>query len=422
MQFALDARTVRWRGIARAYAEEAVRPVAAALDAEPNPEDAFSWALVEEADRRGLRMAPAAPAYGGDAVDFLTACVMIEEIAAADVGSAVVLAQQWKFLAMLQEMGDDDQRERWLTRLAENPRGLMAASFTEPKAASDTFLPYKVPGAGMTTWAERVDGGYVINGMKHYISNSNRADVILCFARTRRDEPVTSSVTAFVVGAGTPGLRIGKVHDKTGERLANNSEIFYEDCFVPDADVLGPEGTALGEVARLLRGSNAYAAACALGVARECYDRSVQWCRERVQGGRPIIEHENIATYLADMYLNVDVARTYVWRAAWQSIEADTFDPKLGITPKLVASEAAFDSARKAMELFGGAGVMKENGIEKLLRDAVIWLHSDGTNIIMRMKLANHLRASGPRFELWDAVPAEKTTMDELVQAEVLAQ
>lgn len=303
MDFTLDQRSLRWRDFARTYADTVVRPVSAELDAQPDPEDSWSWSLVEEADRRGLRMAPAAPAYGGDSVDFLTCCIMLEEIAAADVGSAVVLAQQWKFLAMLSELGNADQRERWLTRLAENPRGLMAASFTEPNAASDTYLPYREPGAGMRTRADRVDGGWVINGMKHYISNANRADVIICFARTRPDEPITTAVTAFVVGAGTPGMRIGKVHDKCGERLANNSEIFYADVFIPDADVLGAEGAALGEVARLLRGSNAYAAACALGVARECYDRSVAWCRERVQGGKPIIEHTNIGSYLADMYL-----------------------------------------------------------------------------------------------------------------------
>lgn len=124
------------------------------------------------------------------------------------------------------------------------------------------------------------------------------------------------------------------------------------------------------------------------------------------------------------MYLNVDVARTYVWRAAWQSISADTYDPKLGITPKLVASERAFDSARKAMELWGGAGVMRENGIEKLLRDAAIWLHSDGTNLLMRMKLADQLRASGPGTELWDAIPTAppQAALDRQPAAEALTQ
>ena len=199
-------------------------------------------------------------------------------------------------------------------------------------------------------------------------------------------------------------MSIGRVHDKCGERLANNAEIFYDGVFVADADVLGAVGTGLADVARLLRGSNMYAGACALGVARECYDRTVEWCRDRVQGGKPIIEHENVGAYLADMYLNVDVARVYLWRAAWQAISSDTYHPTLGAASKLIASENAFDSARRAMELWAGRGVMRENGIEKLLRDAAIWLHSDGTNILMRMKLMNTLRAAPPREGLWDAV------------------
>jgi alkylation response protein AidB-like acyl-CoA dehydrogenase len=276
------------------------------------------------------------------------------------------------------------------------------------------MLPFDGPGAGMQTAATRVDGGWVINGMKHFISNANRADVIICFARTDADGPLATSVTAFLVAADTPGVSIGRVHDKCGERLANNAEIFYDDVFVADADVLGTVGTALRDVARLLRGSNMYAGACALGVARECYDRTVEWCRERVQGGKPIIEHENVAAYLADMYLNVDVSRVYLWRAAWQAISAETYHPTLGAASKLVASENTFDSARRAMELWAGRGVMRENGIEKLLRDASIWLHSDGTNILMRMKLMNTLRAAPPREGLWDAVvpPTGRTVQE----------
>jgi alkylation response protein AidB-like acyl-CoA dehydrogenase len=404
MDFTLDDKTLRWRAVARAFADEVVRPIAAKLDALADPADCWSWELVEEADRRGLRQAPCPPEYGGDSTTFLTDVVMIEEIAAADVGASVVLAQQWKFLQLIQELGTPDQRARWLSRLRDNPRGLLAASFTEPSAGSDNMLPYDGPGAGLQTFARKVDGGYVIKGMKHFISNANRADVIICFARTDADGPLATSVTSFLVAADSPGLSIGRVHDKMGERLANNAEIFYDDVFVADADVLGTPGNGLADVARILRGSNMYAGACALGIARECYDRTVQWCRDRVQGGKPIIQHENVGAYLADMYLDVDVARTYLWRAAWQSIDPATYHPTLGAASKLVASERAFDAARKALELWGGRGVMRENGIEKLYRDAGIWLHSDGTNILMRMKLTHQLRNAGPGPQLWDAV------------------
>ncbi len=404
MDFALDETTRHWRSVARAYANEVVRPVAAELDARPDPEDAWSWEMIDEASARGLRQAPCPPEYGGASTDYLTDVIMLEEISAADVGASVVLAQHWKFLQMIREMATPEQLDRWLTRLADNPRALLAASFTEATAGSDNMLPFDGPGAGMQTRATRVNGGWSITGTKQFISNANRADVIICFARTDADGPLATSVTAFLVAADSPGLSIGRVHDKCGERLANNAEIFYEEVFVADEDVLGTVGNGLVDVARLLRGSNMYAGACALGVARECYDRTVAWCRERVQGGKRIIEHQNVGAYLADMFLNVDVARTYLWRAAWQAIEVEHYHRTLGAASKLVASERAFDSARRAMELWAGRGVMRENGIEKLLRDAAIWLHSDGTNILMRMKLMNVLAAAPAGAALWDGL------------------
>lgn len=407
MDYTLSPESVTWRERARAFATEVVRPVAADLDAETDPERAWSWEIVEQLDTWGLRQAPLPAEFGGEGTTYVTNTIILEELAAADLGTAVVLAQHWKFAQMVNELGTDVQRHRHLGRVASNPRGLFAASFTEPAAGSVNLLPYNAPGAGMQTFAEPVDGGWEINGMKRYISNANRADTIICFARTDRFGPLTESVTAFLVPFEK--VRIGTVHDKCGERTANNSEIFYEGTFVPAADLLGQEGDALRSVGRLLRASNAYAAACSLGIARECFDRTPTWCRSRIQGGKPIIEHQAVGSYLADMYLNVDIMRTYIWRAAWQAASAATFDPILAIAPKLATSERTFDSARRAMELWGGAGVMRENGIEKLLRDASIWLHSDGTNIVLRERLANILRSAEPDRVFWDGVPADAT-------------
>ena len=408
VEFSLSDTMIEWRTKARTFADEVVRKEAPRLDAEPDPVDAFSWKLVEEADNRGLRQAPLPAAYGGSITDHVTNTIILEEIAAADMGTAVFLAQHWKFAQLLNELGTDGQRDRHLARNAANPRGLFAASLTEPNHGSDNMLPVKTPGGGMQTFAEKVSGGYVINGMKHYISNANRADTVLCLARTDRQGPLATSTTCFIVPSGTPGMRIGKVHDKSGERTTNNAEIYYEDVFVPDEDVLGRPGTAFRELVRLLRASNAYGAACALGVARECFDRSLSRCRTRVQGGVPIIQHQAVGAYLADMYMNVDVTRSLVWRAAWQAQHPADYDPALAILPKVFAAERVLDSAQRAMELWGGAGVMRENGIEKLLRDASIWLHSDGTNIIMRERLAEVLRNGDPGEYVWDRVPVTR--------------
>lgn len=404
MDYRLSAEQRQWRDRARSYARDVVAPAAADLDAQVDPAAAFSWELVDAANDAGLRLAALPAEYGGGATDFLTNAVMLEEIAAADLGTSVVLAQTWKFAQLIMELGTPDQRSRWLRRLADNPRGLMAASFTEPQAGSDNVLPYGGADGGMQMSATRVDGGWILNGQKHYISNSNRSDIIVAFARTDPQAPVRDGCSAFLVASDHPNVRFGVVHDKIGERLANNSEIFYADCFVPDEDLLGEENTILTDVARLLRGSNAYAAICTLGVARTALTRAIRRAKSRVQGGKPIIEHSVIAAELGQLWAQLEAARTYVYRAAWAADHADPFDPKMAAAPKLIASETSFDVVRHSLEMFGGAGVMREVGMEKLLRDATIFLHSDGTNTIMRKKIAADLanRTDQELDELWD--------------------
>lgn len=404
MDYRLDDGQRGWRDRARAFAEEVVAPRAAELDARVDPADAFSWEIVEAADERGLRLAPLPVGHGGGDTDFLTNAVMLEEIAAADMGIAVVLAQTWKFAQLLMELGTPDQRERWLPRLAKNPRGLMAASFTEPDYGSDNVLTYAGVEGGMQSTARKVDGGWLLRGTKHYISNSNRSDIVLALMRTDPNAPVRDGCSAFIVPSDHEHVRFGVVHDKMGERLANNSEIFYEDAFVPEQDLLGAENTILSDVARLLRGSNAYAAACTVGVARTALTRAIKRAKVRVQGGRPIIEHSVIAAELGDLWARLEAVRTYVFRAAWASDHAEEFDPKMAAAPKLVASEAAFEVTRHALEIFGGSGVMRDVGMEKLLRDATIFLHSDGTNTIMRKKIAADLaaRSDAQLDRLWD--------------------
>jgi alkylation response protein AidB-like acyl-CoA dehydrogenase len=404
MEWTLTAEQRRWRDIARTYAREVVAPRAAELDAKVDPADSFSWELVEAASDCGLRIAPLPAEFGGAGTDFLTNSIMLEEIAAADLGISVVLAQTWKFAQLVMELGSPDQHDRWLRRIVANRRGLVAASLTEPEAGSDNVLPYDGVEGGMQTRARRVEGGWLLNGKKHYISNANRADVILAFARTRPDLPVREGVSCFLVPGDSPDVRFGVVHDKIGERLANNAEIFYEDVFVPEGDLLGQENVALRDVARLLRGSNAYAATCTLGVARAALTNALRYTKTRVQGGRRIIEHDVISAQLGELYAQLETARTFAFRAAWAADHAKPFDPKMAAVPKLVASQVAFEVTRASLEMFGGSGVMRETGMEKLLRDAAIFLHSDGTNTVMRKKIANDLRnrSDADLDELWD--------------------
>lgn len=394
MDFRHSERTLEWAKRARRFADEVVRPRAAELDACPDPVDCWSWEIVEEADAAGIRQAPLPAVYGGSDTDHLTNVAILEEIAAADLGAGVIFANHWKFLQAVHVAAADELRARLLGRLAGNSRGLLAFGLTEPGAGSDNLLPYNEPGVALQTAAVKVPGGYRISGTKCYISNANRADILLCAARTDPDGPLLTSATCFAVPVETEGVSFGVIHDKAGERLENNAEIHFDGAFVPEENIIGGVGGLFRSLGGLLQVSNTYAAACALGVLRECYDRSLARSRQRVQGGRPIIDHQAIGHRLAEMYMTIDVTRTYLWRAAWNAMSDQPAEPQFTLLPKLFASERLLEGARTAMEVWAGAGFMRGNGIEKLWRDASVWLHSDGTNIVLRERMANQIRGA----------------------------
>lgn len=247
----------------RRFAREVVAPVAAELDRRPDPAECFSWEIVEKGHQVGIRTATLAPEYGGAGVDSLTTAVIVEELARADLGVSVVFAQTLKIAQVLQAAATANQQQRFIPPYADDPRGLLAIAITEPDTSSDYIVPNR--NKSFLTKATKVEGGWVINGQKHFISNGNRARLYLVFAQTDPEKSLVEGSTCFLVERGTPGFRVGRVHDKMGERLANNSELFFEDCFVPDADVLGEVGGGFQVLARFFPASNAYAAASVLG-------------------------------------------------------------------------------------------------------------------------------------------------------------
>ncbi len=377
--------------VTRRFAKEVVAPVAADLDRATNPEDCFSWDIVEKAHAAGIRTATLAREYGGAGIDSLTTAMMLEELAKADLGVSVIFAQTLKIAQTLQSAATAAQRARFLPDYAADPRGLLAIAITEPDRSSDYIIPY--PTGDYQTKAVRIDRGWVINGHKHFISNGNRARLYLVFAQTELGEGLVAGSTCFLVERSTPGFTTGGVHDKMGERLVNNSELFFDDCAVSDENVLGEVGKGFEVLVRFFPASNAYAAASVLGVAQAAYQRALHWTRTRYQGGRYLIEHDSVAQTLARLDMLIGAAQAYVYRAAWMADHRDEgWDPKMGALPKVFASEVAWEVVTATLELHGGYGYMREMGIEKLVRDAAAFLHSDGANPSLLLKAARFIR------------------------------
>lgn len=376
--------------VAARFGAEVVVPVAAELDARPNPEDCFSWEIVEAASAAGLRTATLSAEYGGAGIDSLTTARVVEELGRADLGVSVVLAQTLKIAQTLQQAASLEQRDRFLPRFAADPRCLLAIGITEPENASNYFIPYA---EDFRTTATKVPHGWVLNGKKHFISNGNVASLYLLFAQTDPGRSLVEGSTCFLVERPTEGFSIGKVHDKMGERLANNAELLFDDCFVPDENVLGEVSRGFEVLTTFFPASNAYAAASVLGVASAAYDRSVEWTSKRYQGGAYLIEHDSVAADLARMRMLIDAARAYLRQAARAADHRDTeWDPTMGSLPKVFASEVAWEVVTTTLSLHGGHGYMKEAGIEKLVRDAAAFLHSDGANRTLLLKAARFIR------------------------------
>jgi alkylation response protein AidB-like acyl-CoA dehydrogenase len=371
------------------FVEEEVTPRAARLDANPDPEESFSWEIVEKAHEVGIRTMTLSEKWGGLGADSLTTAMVIEELAKGDLGVSVIMAQTLKIAQIMQKALNDKQRARVLPGFASDPRGVLAIGITEPDNASNYFLPHPVP---FRTGAERTHGGWIVNGMKHFISNGNRAGHYLLFVQTEKGKPMAEGATCFLLERGRPGFSIGRVHDKMGERLANNAELIFQDCFIPDENVVGAVGKGFNVLAEFFPQSNAYAGASILGVAGALHEKAIDWAKTRIQGGKPLIEHDGIRAQLAEMRMLIDASRSYIHRACWLADHQEHgWDRTLGALPKAMASQSAWKIATWCMEIHGGHGYMKELGVEKLVRDAAAFLHSDGVNRTLFLKAANFM-------------------------------
>ncbi|MFQ5895450.1 MAG: acyl-CoA dehydrogenase family protein, partial [Nitrospinota bacterium] len=377
------------RNLAREFARNEVAPVAPEREKIPNPEDRTPWDLIEKASRLGLRTLPYPTEYGGGGADVLACCIAGEELAAGDLGFAVIFDQTWKLAHILEEALGRAQREEWLPRLCRDHRFVTAIALTEPGCGSDHQGYYDDPSVALLTAARREGREWVLRGQKHFISNGSTASLYIVGARTDLSKTLRQSLSGFLVPRQTPGFRVGRVHEKIGQRLVMNAELLFEGARLPEEALLLGEGKMMGEIrGRLLACGKPEAAATALGVGRAAYEAALAHARERVQGGRPIVEHQAIAMMLADMAIGIDLARTHIHKTAWAVDHMRPYDFTLGWKCKVFASEVAFECARKAMEIHGGAGIMQELPVEKYLRDASTFLHSDGTNQMLRLRIS----------------------------------
>ncbi|MGD9958104.1 acyl-CoA dehydrogenase family protein [Nocardioides sp.] len=358
----------------RDFMDSTVRPMAAELDKVVDPNERFPWQMIEKAHSIGLMRFGLPEAYGGTPVDEVTMCLIMEEFGAGDVGSTGIIAQYWNAISLIDRMGNDFHRDTFIRPYLDDPRSVYALALTEPTAGTDAQLPYDSPEAGPLLEAVPDGDEVVLNGVKTYISYSTGANVFIVFARTDLSVPFTEGLTAFIVPKDTPGFRLAHTFDLMGHRLAPIARLEFDDCRIPKENQLSAWNSGFAELSRFTIGRYWVGARC-LGVARAAFDMALEYAKNRVQGGKPIIEHQMVARQIGEMAMTIEAARTTIWKAAWAAQHPDQADPIVLRMARVLGSEAAMKVALDAVRIFGGPGTFTDVGVEKLLRDAATGLH-----------------------------------------------
>ena len=391
MDFVLNEEQSRWREIAREFAESVIKPDVLRRDRLPTAAERIPWDWIRQADQLGLRTLGVPKAFGGAGADIVTLCLAGEELAAGDLGFAVILDQCWKMAHILKDAMTPEQQKRFIPPFVADPEATTAIGFTEPGAGSDHQGYYDSPDIDFRTTAARDGDSYVINGTKRYVSNGCMAKLYFIVARTDPAKSLREGGSVFIVSADTPGFRAGFFHEKGSQRLATNGTFHLENCRVPAGNLLVGEGLMARLRAEFMWGSKAEAAATALGVGRAAYEYALQYARQRVQGGKPIVQLQAVAMMLAQMAMKLDAARLQIWKAAWLADRRQAEARIAELLAKVNASETAFEACKLAGEILGGAAIMHDHPVEKYLRDAASFLHSDGTNQVCLLRAAQGL-------------------------------
>ena len=359
-----------------------------------DPDQRLPAAILEQADRIGVRTLAVPEEYGGIQLEagseVRTFALIAEEIARGDSGLADKLVQNWKVSVLLRKFAPKHLKDRWFPRLVKEPGFLLAHCLTEPRGASDRWLPYNVPEAAMHTKALLDGGEWVINGRKQFISNGYDAGLFVVYANTNPKVGMMQGTSSFLVPRDTRGLTIARCNETIGCRFMNNGELVFEDMRVPK-DHLLVEGDALGKAGIYFRPGKIIQAAKNLGVGMSAYERTADYVQHYVQGGRILIKHQAVALRLADMATRLSAVRALVREAAQAVDESAPDADTLCNMAKVFASEEIMKVASHAMELHGGNGAMLDFGIEKLFRDASIFLHMDATADISRFKIVKSM-------------------------------
>jgi acyl-CoA dehydrogenase len=377
MEFQLTEEQQLIRETARQFADEYLAPRAGHHDQTAE----FTAEQVRRLGELGFLGMQVPEEYGGSALDSISYVLAMEQVSRGDAATSVTMTVQNSLVNWpLVRFGTPEQQRKYLPRLASG-EWLGCYALTEPVAGSDP--------ASMGTGAVEDGDSYVLNGSKIFISNGGVADIALVWAQTHR-ELKHKGVTAFILEKGMPGFEVGAEEHKMGIRGSNTVELYFKNCRVPKANILGEVGEGFKIAMMTLDGGRIGIAAQAVGIAQAAMDAAVQYAQQRKAFGRPIAELEGIQFKIADMAAEIQAGRLLTYYAAWAKDQGVRYTRQAAMA-KLHASETATRVTHMAVQIHGGYGYLRDFPVERLYRDARITEIYEGTSEIQRLVIAGQV-------------------------------
>ncbi|MFC2011340.1 acyl-CoA dehydrogenase family protein [Chloroflexota bacterium] len=378
MEYFLTEQQEAFKKLVKRFAKQSILPVRAELDeSEEFPSD-----IIKEFAKTDLFGIHIPEEYGGLGGGCLDLCLITEELSRVCSSVAICYAASSLGSFTLVEYGTEEQKHKYLPDIASGKK-LAAFALTESAAGSDA-------GAIKTT-AERVSEGYVINGTKQFITNGGEAEIYTVVALTDKAKGPRGA-SAIIVEKGTPGFSFGKKEKKMGIRASTTRELVFQNCLVPEENIIGKEGMGFIFTMRLFDKTRPGIGSQAVGLAQGALDAAVDYAKQRVQFGHPIISFQAVQHMLADMAMQVEAARALVYATARTVDSGAKNVSEESAMAKVFASDVAMKVTTDAVQILGGAGYMRDYPVEKMMRDAKITQIYEGTNQILRNVIASELR------------------------------
>jgi alkylation response protein AidB-like acyl-CoA dehydrogenase len=366
------------KSLARRLAEERILPVRAELD----EKEEFPWAIMKDLADADMFRVFVPEEYDGLGGGCLDLCLVVEELSRVCSGVAVSYAASALGTFILLDYGTEAQKQKYLPDIASG-RKLSAFAITEPTAGSDA--------SNIKTTAEKVEGGYLLNGTKQFITNGGEAEIYTVIALTDKTRGARGAST-ILVEKDTPGFSFGKKEKKMGIRASATRELVFRNCLVPEENLIGKPGLGFIQAMRLFDRSRPGIGAQAVGLAQGALEVAVDYAQQRIQFDQPIISLPVVQDMLADMAIHVEAARALVYAAA-RMVDSGTKNvTEESAMAKVFASDMAMKVATDAVQVCGGTGYMRDFPVEKMMRDAKILQIYEGTNQILRNAIAMQLR------------------------------